>query len=73
MGTLRYLLFQLIGSLQIQMTRSRVSLRSSQQGSPESSDDSSDPKSPDNARSPTRGRRGEHVKSDSVEMMDTKS
>lgn len=55
----------------LQMTRSRVSLRASQPGSPEDSD--SDTKSPKSEKTPSRGRQGQHVTSESGDMMDTKA
>lgn len=59
----------LIGGVRSWMTRSRVSLRGSQPGSGESEDDSSDAKSPNEEKSPYRGRKS----LDFVDAMDTKA
>lgn len=61
----------LIGGVRSWMTRSRVSLRASQPGTPDSSD--SDPKSPKPDKTPSRGRTGQHLASESGDMMDTKA
>ncbi|KAL8825874.1 MAG: hypothetical protein Q9191_004143 [Dirinaria sp. TL-2023a] len=61
----------LIGGVRSWMTRSRVSLRASQPGSPDSSD--SDPKSPKPDKTPSRGRTGQHLASESGDIMDTKA
>ena len=60
----------------LQMTRSRVSLRGSEPGSPgsgESEEDSSDTKSPKEDRTPFRGRKVTQVNPDIGDARDTKA
>lgn len=57
----------------LQMTRSRTSLRGSQPDSGESEDDSADAKSPQEEKTPSRGRRGEPSDAENTDMMDIKA
>ncbi|MCJ1460898.1 hypothetical protein MMC28_011280 [Mycoblastus sanguinarius] len=66
----------LIGGVRSWMTRSRVSLRGSEPGSPgsgESEEDSSDTKSPKEDRTPFRGRKVTQVNPDIGDARDTKA
>ncbi|MCJ1279489.1 hypothetical protein MMC21_007313 [Puttea exsequens] len=63
----------LIGGVRSWMTRSRISLRSSQPGSGDSSDESSDATRSPMEKTPSRGRRSEQVETEIADMMDTKT
>ena len=78
MGKFNTLILTLSVLIDVQMTRSRISLRESQAASGESEDDSSDAKSPDakspsDEQTPARGRRSEPSDGNAADMMDTKS